>query len=367
MPRLNPANNSKNMKEDLQNYLLKIEDEESEEEKRNDKKLKTYIIESNITTPEKINYFPMGSQLSKSDDPNLFNITIGQGKREVIYVDNTDKRFWLLHTGAESNLANEFIKELVTKNKSNLDFSWFSSNFLENKCSIGKWDGFGLKYENSFIPKDRVDDDNLRSFSMLLWGGRPQEILSGLKSNSDLLSSVSLASIKNIYTTDAGFVKENINREGKFTLTKGDSIDSHLLAVEKVKDNYSTLIGTIEDNYRIGYESSENRLSVKGTYSLLKFHKRIENLEIFLERIFLCALPFRIFGIVESKEEDFIKILAVDLHTLDKFDIELAPDYMRIFLYKNSCGNIITRLMTNLQEYYDSQISLLGNDSEQLI
>lgn len=367
MTQLNQVNGAKEMAEQFQDYLLKVTEEEDEEEKRNDKKIKTYIIEANIPNPEAISYFPMGSQLIKSKDPNLYNIVIGQGKREVVYVDNTDPRFWLLHTGIESNRASEFVTELVTKNKSYLDFSWFSSNFLEKKCSIGIWDGFGLKYENSFIPKSSSNNDNLRSFSMLLWGGRPKEVLSGLKSNEHLISSVSLSSIKNIYKTEAGFVKENINREGKFTLTKGDSFDSHLLALDKVKNSYSKLIKNIEDNYRIEYKNSDNRLSVKGTYSLLKFHKRIENISLFLEKIFLCTNPFRVFGIVESKEDDFIKILAVDLHTLNKFDIELTPDYMRLFLYENSCGNIITRLMTNLQEYYDSQISLLGNDSEQLI
>lgn len=370
MPILKEVKNTKEMKDTLQDYLQKINEEEpDEEEKKNNKKIKTYIIESNIDAPLKIKHLPMGAGLIKTEASNLTLVRIPHNYgHDLIYVDSSDKRFWLLHTGCESSRIGEFINELVTTNKSQLDFSWFSSNFLEKKCNIGTGEGFGLKYENSFLEGEAESRENyLRSFSMLFWGGKPSEVLVGLKNNENLVSGVTLSRVKQIFRTEAGYVKESISREGKFTLTKGDSFDSHLLAVDKVKTMYASVISTLEEDYRINYSPTETGYHIRGTYSLIELKKPIENMHKFVEKMFACTQPFRIFGIPQFVEENFVKIAAVDLHTYDKFNLEITPDYIRIFLHDRSCANVVTRLMTNLQHYYDSQIKLIGCDNDQLI
>jgi hypothetical protein len=249
-----------------------------------------------------------------------------------------------------------------------LDFAWFASNFLEKNCALGKEEGFGLKYINSFVENNNNFDENtLRSFSMLFWGGHPKDVLEGLKKNAALASGVSLSRVKQVFRTDDGYVKENISREGKFTLTKGNSIDSHLLAVDKIKNEYRGIIENLESNYRINVSNSDFGLNVKGTYSVIKLTKKIENFDRFLCHLLSGNLPFRIFGIPQIIDNDFVKVFAVDLHTSHKFNMEISRGSIRIYLYQNSCGNVITRLMTNLQQFYDSQIILMGCDDEQLI
>lgn len=246
MSSLRETNDMKEMKEGLQNYLLKIADEDQEnEDQGNDKKIKTYIIESNISSPTSVSLIPKYSVMKATDNPNLKifhlpdnKLKKGRTEKQLIYLDSSDPRFWLLHTNIGSKTMQFFVNDFVTSNNSQLDFSWFASNFLEKKCAIGQGEGFGLKYENSFLNgTDFLDEGPLRRFSMLFWGGRPKDVLDGLKKNPGLVSGVSLSRVKRIFRTDDGYVKENISRDGQFTLTKGDSIDSHLLAVDNIKWN----------------------------------------------------------------------------------------------------------------------------------
>ena len=376
MSTLKESKDMMEMKDSLQNYLLKVVDNEEEsEEQNNDKKIKTYIIESNISDPEKVAHFPKYSAIKSTDNKNLNIIHLpdiqlkrGHREKQLIYLDSSDPRFWLLHTNIGSKKMQTFVNEFILTNNSQLDFSWFASNFLENDCSIGRGEGFGLKYQNSFLSDGNpVDEEPLRRFSMLFWGGRPNDVLNGLKGNEGLVSGVSLSRVKQIFTTEDGYVKENISRDGKFTLTKGNSIDSHLLAVDKVKMQYESIIQTIENDYRINFTNTENGYSLKGTYSVIRLKKKIDNLDIFLDHLLSGNKPFRIFGLRNTVTSNFVSVFAIDLHTNHKFNMEITPESIRVYLYKNSCGNVLTRLMTNLQQFYDSQILLMGCDDEQLI
>jgi len=376
MSALKETKDMKEMKEGLQNYLLKIVDEDQEnEEQGNDKKIKTYIIESNISTPEKIAHLPKYSVIKPTDNSNLKIIHLpdipikkSNKEKQLIYLDSSDPRFWLLHTNVGSKKMQAFVDELVLKNNSQLDFSWFASNFLENNCAIGQGEGFGLKYENSFLADtNSLDEGPLRRFSMLFWGGRPSDVLKGLKGNPGLASGVSLSRVKQIFRTEDGYVKENISRDGQFTLTKGNSIDSHLLAVDNIKMQYESIIQTIENDYRINFTTTENGYNLKGTYSVIKLEKKIENFQVFLNHLLSGNKPFRIFGLPNNVSNNFASVFAIDLHTNHKFNMEISENSIRIYLYKNSCGNVLTRLMTNLQQFYDSQITLMGCDNEQLI
>jgi hypothetical protein len=48
----------------------------------------------------------------------------------------------------------------------------------------------------------------------------------------------------------------------------------------------------------------------------------------------------------------------VDLHTGDALDLELTPFFVRVYLTSSSCGNVLARLLTNLQHYHDARVEL---------
>ena len=66
-------------------------------------------------------------------------------------------------------------------------------------------------------------------------------------------------------------------------------------------------------------------------------------------------MPFKLWGLKSKISDGYFKILAIDLHTGNPIDFEIADNMMRVYLFKGNCGNTILRLYTNLQMYYDSK------------
>ena len=64
-----------------------------------------------------------------------------------------NKVFGYFIEGTKSNLSqvtDRFIRNLVEKNFSKLDFLWLPSTLLENYMELGKDTGFSLKFKNKF-------------------------------------------------------------------------------------------------------------------------------------------------------------------------------------------------------------------------
>jgi hypothetical protein len=47
-------------------------------------------------------------------------------------------------------------------------------------------------------------------------------------------------------------------------------------------------------------------------------------------------------------------VKGVDLHNNDKYTMEICPEWIRLYLGKNACGNTALRIYSNLQRHYDS-------------
>ncbi|RLG30561.1 hypothetical protein DRO03_03940, partial [Methanosarcinales archaeon] len=68
--------------------------------------------------------------------------------------------------------------------------------------------------------------------------------------------------------------------------------------------------------------------------------------------------PFRLWGVIHDRDDEFLRIAGVDTHTGDKFNMDLMPDYARVYLPKNACGNVIFRLYTNIQHSLDPGVAI---------
>ena len=364
----------KEMREGLEDYLSKDYPEEdlgpTEEKGKNERKIKTYVIESNLNNPLLLQDQSQGVFIKKTDDPSLDVLSFAeQSKKEVCYLDRANPRFWLLHSVANSATLKYHLNNLISKNSSNLDHTWFYSSFLENKCALGRGDGFILKFRNSFLPLEQNENegDEIKRFSMLFWGAKPSMVISGLKQNPILKSGVTLSHLRQIFNTRDGYVKETVNYHGNFVLSKGNSIPSHFLFINNIVENYQNIISKVEDDYRIRYEKLDNGFTVKGTYIVITFGREISDFKLFLRKMLSCTQPFRLFGIPTFENGGPIRITALDLHTNHRLNIELFKDKMRVYLNGDSCGNVITRLVTNLQMHYDSQVQIKGYDDERFV
>jgi hypothetical protein len=53
-----------------------------------------------------------------------------------------------------------------------------------------------------------------------------------------------------------------------------------------------------------------------------------------------------------------VQIEAVDLHTSSRLRLDVTPDFMRIYLGPNACGNTVARILRNIQGHIDSTVTL---------
>jgi len=351
-------------RKDLSEYfyqtLLKKSELEEEEEKL-DIKPKSIIIESNIEPQKALNNGEW--RVKKTKDEDLFILKYKNNTE--FFLDTLDKRFWVFHSVFPSKIVSDVIKSFVVKNNSKLDFIWLSSTLLEKIVRFGKQTAFGLKFDNKFL-KD--EEKEIESVSMRFWGGPASEIIDDLKKNPKIKQAVTLSNVGLKYSpTRELFIKDNISFMGKFTVMKGIAIEPHFNLISRVKNLYSSLLMRIEENYRMSYFKRDNRLSFKGDFLFVKFSKPLEDIDLFIETITSCKFPFRIWGIWDKLEKDYIKANCVDLHSGNKLYIELTPEWMRLYLEDKACGNVITRLFTNLQQFFDSQIELYGLENERIM
>ena len=114
-------------------------------------------------------------------------------------------------------------------------------------------------------------------------------------------------------------------------------------------------MSSIEDQ-RIGLKTIKGKTLLVGKSFDFIFSNPIENIDIFLQRLFNCTSPFWLWGIKTKIHDDYFKVYGVDLHTGSPMDFEIAKDIMRVYIFKGNYPNPILRLSTNLRLYFDSKI-----------
>ena len=355
--------NRKDLKEYFYQTLLKKDERELEFEEI-EKKPKSVIIESNIPSFEKI-FSPTQWHIKKTEDSDLIQLIYKNGIE--FFLDILDNRFWIIHTIESSHHIDNILSELITKDSSNLDYVWLSSNFLQEIGEWGKETGFSLKFDNKFI---ETEDEDIEHVSMRFWGGVARDIFDDLRKNPRISQAVSLSRMGIRYTGNPAvdkFVKENISYQGKFTINKGNSIDHHFNILSRVKRKYATMLSKIEDEYRITYKKVDKKVKFHGNYLTVKFPEYVKNLEAFMNVISSYKIPFRLWGVWRLTSKEFAKGSFVDLHSGHGLNIEVTNEFMRIYLKENSCGNVVSRLFTNLQLTLGSKLELYGGEYDRIM
>ena len=342
------------LRETLQQSLLSIS--ETDEETKPERMFKGFIIESNVPSPLLLKE-QQGFEVNTTDETSLNLLRVGEN---LFYIDSLDPRFWLVYTSERSNEATSTLRKIIEKENSLLDGIWFSSKGLSKILSLGKSVGFGIKYENKFV---EGSDEYLDTMSMQVRGGRPERILNMLKTNPDTKDGVRLSKVGLQYKS----IKTDIYYSGKFVINKGGQIDEYFDLLNNIKDKYKSSILKIEENNRIGIVRYENSFSLKGEVITIEFSKRLEDLEKFIGIIFSGNKPFRVLGIKYKLEDGYYKVYGIDMHSYHKITFEITSDYIRIYLGKHSCGNIITRLFANLEQYFQPNIKIFDGQNEQII
>lgn len=335
--------------------------------------LKTYIIESNIGITDIQNFYSQKFNLSleKTEDETLYVLSATKDdKRAEFYVDTFNKRFWVLHTVSKSLITDKFIKWLVSPIMSHLDHPWLDKKFLESikGKNAGYMRGIGIQYKHSELFPE--EENGMEYFTMRAWGSLSNTILKEMEKNESLERAMALTSIgiKKKFENNEIIetLIEDINYQSKFSV-KGTSIQAHLEMVEDIQKTYYDKLKIIEEESSLTYERKKHSIEIQGAPLLISIRREIEDLKKFLDIIFSSKAPFRVAGFVNFIEKNAAVVAGMDLHNGDKFEMEITPAWIRFYLPKGACGNTIIRFVSNLQRYYDSNITLEGTENGKII
>jgi len=342
--------------------LEEAEEEEYEEEEQAEqhrKRTKSQILETNVSFDEYARRSKTDFDYVKTDDSTLWNVRHSDGI--IGYLDISNPRLWIFHSIGPAEDMNEQIKRLVSEDGSMLDFPWLSSGSLERVGSFGKIGaGFNLKYRNRF--EDLKGERPVEDMTMRFWGSAAFELIEHIKRNERIRDGLSLSGIGVMYEIENGYVKEQISSDGRIMVIRGDSIDGHFSIISQIQTYYQSMLNLIESEYRFSYQRLPHGVAFRGDMLRIVFNREIPDLEAFVENMFSTTLPFRLWGVAKNLEPDYVKVKAVDLHSKGKLDFEIEPTELRIYLHEGACGNVITRLFTNLQSSFDAQSKLIGHD-----
>jgi hypothetical protein len=336
--------------------------------------LKTYIIESNALDSDEsrdaIGQFFAHEELSvpvsvkNTDDPSLYQIKV-ISKDVDFYLDTLDARYWVLHTISAAEAADSAVRSLVQRTRL-LDSAWVPTEQLETwSGELGTPRVLTAKFSiptglyRDDLPEDEFLDD---SFYLRIGStGDARRRLNAYRESEALAPSLALWAVR-IARRDADrdqIVVDDVTAGGKITC-RGNSFRLHQELVLGLKNRYAELIEDWEATYRLDWESSGNSVRPTGRLAeLILPHVLSEaDAERLLSVLFNCGEPYRLYGVPVKNGELRFVVRAVDLHTGDKIDFELLSDMLRVYLFPTTCGNVLARLLTNLQHYHDARVRL---------
>jgi len=321
--------------------------------------LKTYLMEANRSLPESFEGFDFSLSKLETGLPEISFLTLRyEGKYAKFLVDCSDRRFWVLHTNSLADEAEYLFNKLVFSPKANFDKVWLPTQMMQEIANLPRnaFKGFGLNFRD-FFELDQQIETPVEELIMRVTGSSSILALKALQNEKKLQNSLAYSLITVKRGDSQEYVTDEINYEGRFMARGGTSIDAYNNLIEITSKKYKNLIEGIERN-SLGIKEVENRTLIKGQAFDLNFKREIEDISSFLDVLVNSKEPFRIWGIKNKITNDEYQVVGVDLHTGDSIDFEVSPSLMRVYLPEGSCGNTVLRLYTNLQHYFDSNITL---------
>jgi hypothetical protein len=363
--------NRRELRQVLENNLLtetreeeleEISGEERPEETR--KRTKCQLIEANLPFSDFVSKHQQEVTFGGTEDSTLWNVQ--SHGAPIGFMDTANSRLWIFHSiGSADEMAKE-IDTLIGNDGSMVDLPWFPSSSLEKIGRLGEDSaGFNLRYRNKFIgiaAESKVEDMTMR-----FWGQGALDVIGELKNSRRMKGGLSLSGIGIMHKVETGYAKETLASNGYILAMRGDSIDSHFSIISKIQDHYLQLLNLLENGYRFSYGKGPCGMTFSGDMLTVVFERHIDDMEKFVSSLFSNTQPFRLWGVARKLEPELFKVKGIDLHTGGRIDFEIEPNEMRLYLHDGSCGNVVTRLFTNLQSYFDSQSELYGHRDERII
>ncbi|OMP67064.1 hypothetical protein [Domibacillus epiphyticus] len=339
--------------------------------------LKSYIVENHLDSgkstqsyDEKVIEFfnkinsglKYDFKIRQSKDEHLF---INSSSEGTVYIDTSQKRFWKIHSVAKAEVS-DYFHRILTKKK-NFDQIWLPIPFLLGLPKFGEMYGIGISFTEE-LKDDEFESlypDNSDNLSMNIRRLYVKELLKLMKNSSmkEVMGVNKISILDPSSEENESYIIDDITFFGKVT-ARGTSYSKHSHILESILYNYKKNISNIEDEYALHFDPGTS--AIEG-YPIEVVLKRGEiNIQKLVSVLFSGNKPFSLWGIPQWKSENYCQISAVDLHNGNygkMIDFEVFPSLIRAYLPQGTCGNSISRLLTNIHQSIDATAVIKGREA----
>lgn len=325
--------------------------------------LKTYVLELHrpsadvVKIPESV-----FETVERTEEPTLWRAFDSSGA--CYFLDAMDDRFVLLHTIEKTKTSDQTVRKLTTQTHG-ADRCWFPSYMLE-RFDLGRMIGFRLGHQPELMGLD--ESAEALELARDLGRERPPafrlhlseyahagEDLAEIRESTRFGRSAALTMAAWRSSEDGdGFLHNEVWSNGKMT-AYGTSFSAHLGNAVFLRHRYAASVRQLERNFRIAWE--ENGTLGGEPLEIRLRDSPITNVRQFAEDLVAGAGEFNIWGVVDPQSDRHVAIEAVDLHTKDRFSLDVYPDAVILYLKRSTCGNVFLRFLTNLERHVSAQVS----------
>ena len=272
---------------------------------------------------------------------------------DVFFFDTANTRFWQLHSTASAATVESLVKtKLIPDHR--VDSAWMPAHLMREFEGTRTW----LK---SSFDSDRLvpaDGAPARRWRMQLEGDAPEELLALIGNNERYASNASFTALGSTIVDGDRRAQLVTDFQGK-VVSRGTSFELIAGVLWRTARRYERYIGALEDRYRLTTNPCESvGLQIDGDVATLELKRRIPDVELFLDGLFSCRAPFRLWAVPREVASEQWEANAVDLHVGHPLRLEIAPRWIRIMLDEHTCGNTLARLIANLQQHFDARAEL---------
>lgn len=276
------------------------------------------------------------------------------------FVDVSDRRFLILHTNGESGNAKAAIDGLTELRPPTFGRMWLPHVVLDAiaKEAGNTFQGFGVHFTGGLAGDGGARTLPLEDLNLTLNGSMARRIEGYLREHRQLQDVIAYSKVRvmrgkarDVYN----HVRDDVYGDGCFAIKGGKSIQDHVDLVRLSKNRYAKTVEAIE-KCRLGVYPIDGKWIFGGEPLNFEFRRKLPDVEQFIRCLFNSGKPFQLWGIESELEPGYYGVPAVDLHTGDSVDFEIADNMMRVYLNKHGCGNTIMRLLCNLQARFGNTI-----------
>lgn len=318
---------------------------------------KTYVVESHAQDPVDCLSELTSGQVEPLADAFLFRLRTPKGE---LWVDQLDQRFWRFHTDMSHGSVFPLLRDWVGSRR-DLDWMWLPSAHLQQI-----WPGAVSPRVQTDFRGGRLVGEHApaRDVRLKLQGTDAEHLLELIAGIPEYKAALSFQAVQTeVSDPNFGSIREGVTRKGRFAAS-GDSPELHLQFVSTVVDRYRALVELCESRairWRAFADSSDGGGVMSGEPIVVRFSREVEDVGSFADELTSGREPFRLWGMA-TVSRGVAEIDAVDLHVGSPLRIDVAGQWMRIYLQEGACGNTVARLISNLQHRFDGALSARDPD-----